>query len=324
MVPSVSTKPLVAMKYPVIFFVIACLIFAWFYTTRHIETCTLDFTKPQTSQHHDDAKASSFNARDGHALGYRFLSGKSSDNLIIILHGSSYHGAYLVPLAQEISSCGDVCIPDIRGHGLSSPPKGTCSYIGQLEDDLFDLITNLKNPYKKITLIGHSSGGGFAIRFASGKYKSMVHTLILLSPAIITAPTMNTVGAHSWAHVDKITLAECITCNAFGIKRFNKKPLITFNKPKEMCDGSETLTYDYNLVVSMHPRIPYEKDLKAIQDRSFILVGRNDEMNSPEAFKKLFKPERVTILETLHHMNIVSNPSAISAVKTLLKNQNSA
>ena len=240
-----------------------------------------------------------FKARDGKDLFYRFVSHHQAGDLIILLHGSSYHGTYLLPLAEALAEHNDICIPDIRGHGKSSPPAGTCSYLGQLEDDLSDLINQLPKKYSHITLIGHSSGGGLAIRFAAGPHKNMVQQLILLTPAIVTAPTMNTPGAYAWAHVHKITLAELAALNALGITRFNTQPILTLNKPKELCDGSETLVYDYNLAVSLHPRIPYKKDCGIATPKIHILVGEFDEINNPQAFDKIFPPERITILKNV-------------------------
>ena len=260
-----------------------------------------------------------FAARDGKQLFYRFLPNAHTDNLIVLLHGSSYHGAYLTTLAEKLHLHADVCIPDFRGHGKSSPPAGTCSYIGQLEDDLADLVQHLRKTkeYKKVTLIGHSSGGGFAIRFAAGKHKDIAQSLILLSPAIVTAPTMNTPGARAWAHPKMVKIGELLALNAIGITRFNTAPVLTFNKPEEYCDGTETLTYDYNLAVSMHPRVPYKKDLAAAAKKAVVLVGENDEINNPYALEDLFPHDRVIILKNVRHLDIVDHPDAI---KEIVKN----
>lgn len=260
-----------------------------------------------------------FPARDGKQLFYRFLAHPKPEQLVILLHGSSFHGSYLVPLAENLHACADVCIPDFRGHGKSSPPAGTCSYIGQLEDDLADLIKHLNKDYKKIVLIGHSSGGGFAIRFASGKYKKLAQSLILVSPAIVTAPTMNTAGARAWAHPKMIKVGELLALNAIGITRFNTTPVITFNKPQEYCDGTETLTYDYNLMVSLHPRVPYKKDLEAVVSRSVVLVGADDEINNPWAFESLFPKSTITIIPRCGHLDIVENKQAIEKIKNIIR-----
>ena len=258
-----------------------------------------------------------FSARDKKELFYRLIkSPKKKQTLVIILHGSSYHGSYLVPLGLQLHENADICIPDIRGHGKSGQ-LGTCAYIGQLEDDLSDLIKKLssKSSYKKIVIVGHSSGGGLAIRFASGKYKDLAHQLILLSPAIITAPTMNTPGAKSWAQVNKIKLMELLALNAIGISRFNTTVVVRINKKQDQCDGSETMSYDYNLSVSMHPRIPYHKDLKTVAEKTTLLVGELDEINNPYAFENLFPKKTVKILPDTGHLDIVNNHNVITEIK---------
>lgn len=124
-----------------------------------------------------------FNARDGEALSFRFYktTGNAKD-LILLLHGSSYHGTYLNSLAKALQGKGNVCVPNLRGHHMSGRYRGHCSYPGQLEDDLSDLIKHLG--YDHAIFVGHSSGGGLAVRFSDGLYSSQVQKLILLAPAI--------------------------------------------------------------------------------------------------------------------------------------------
>ncbi len=321
------------MKYSRIFIFTTCLLgCAWFLLSKKEErpvACPLTFEQPhkpaagkepiQTNSHISEIF---FKARDDKDLFYRFVSHSLHKNpttsLIVLLHGSSYHGTYLIPLAEALAPHHDVCIPDIRGHGKSSPPAGTCSYVGQLEDDLADLLNQLPRKYESVTFIGHSSGGGLAIRFAAGPHKKLVDNLILLSPAIVTAPTMNTQGARAWAQVHKITLAELVALNAIGITRFNTRAILTLNKPKELRDGTETLVYDYNLAVSLHPRIPYKKDCVIATPKIHILIGENDEINNPQAFEKIFPPERITILKDVSHLDIVDSPTAIKEIQKLL------
>src|SRR5579863_4114510 len=127
-----------------------------------------------------------FHARDGVPLSYRFYDSACKDVACILLHGSSAHGEYLHPLASYLSSHGggQVYVPNIRGHYLSGTQRGDCTYIGQLEDDLVDLMQRMHLQNKKIFLVGHSSGGGLAIRFAGGNHGIPIHRYVLLSPAI--------------------------------------------------------------------------------------------------------------------------------------------
>ncbi|MCE2982746.1 MAG: hypothetical protein LW832_04175 [Parachlamydia sp.] len=78
-----------------------------------------------------------YQARDGAALSYRFYESQNKEKAIILLHGSSAHGEYLHGFANYLSlnSCGQVYVPNLRGHYASGRQRGDCSYIGQLEDD---------------------------------------------------------------------------------------------------------------------------------------------------------------------------------------------
>ncbi|MCX7120158.1 MAG: alpha/beta fold hydrolase, partial [Gammaproteobacteria bacterium] len=141
-----------------------------------------------------------FKARDGEGLSYRFYEGVDSDIVIICLHGSGSHGEYLHHLAKFFSKeIGQVIVPNLRGHFGSGKTAGDCTYIGQLEDDIMDLIRYLNLQGKKIYLLGHSSVGGLAIRLVGSKYRKFFAGTILLAPAIPTTPTMK--KKSSWAEV---------------------------------------------------------------------------------------------------------------------------
>src|SRR5258708_24079306 len=132
-------------------------------------------------------------SRDGDQQAYRIYE-STADRILIFVHGSSYHGAGYHGLAAALSLGGvaKVVLPNLRGHYQSGRRRGDVEYIGQLEDDIADLIGMLRGQGLKgpITLGGHSSGGGFAIRFAGGAHAAAVSSYLLLAPAI---PTSNPV-----------------------------------------------------------------------------------------------------------------------------------
>jgi len=80
-------------------------------------------------------------ARDGTQLAYRFYA-STGDPLLIFVHGSSYHGAAYHALATAISESGaaTVLLPNLRGHYMSGQTRGDIDSIGQLEDDVADLV----------------------------------------------------------------------------------------------------------------------------------------------------------------------------------------
>lgn len=281
-------------------------------------TSVFDFRSIST--HYPEApQLSKFSARDGASLSYRFYDSSREDVACILLHGSSAHGEYLHPLASYLSSqgAGQVYVPNIRGHYMSGTKRGDCSYIGQLEDDLVDLIHRMQLQNKKIFLFGHSSGGGLAIRFAGGNHGIPIRGYVLLSPAIPRASTMRQGTAGGWAKLHFFKLLLCIFLNAIGITKLNALKVISFNKPKSECDGTETLEYSFNLNTSYHPRYPYQNDIRALENKSLILIGGEDEANDPTKYSEVMQTchYSLKVFERVKHLNIVC---AFEAMKTAL------
>jgi pimeloyl-ACP methyl ester carboxylesterase len=113
--------------------------------------------------------ASKARLRDGFEVDVRHLSADGIDPpLLILLHGSGWYGRQVDALLPALAKHADVIAPDLRGHGAQAKLRGDVAYIGQLEDDIADLIDLYARPGQKIILAGHSSGGGLAIRFWPG------------------------------------------------------------------------------------------------------------------------------------------------------------
>jgi predicted alpha/beta-fold hydrolase len=110
-----------------------------------------------------------FLARDGTTLGFRHYPplGPATGRLALVVHGSSGSSANNIhALSWALAQRGvESYAIDIRGHGVSGT-RGDIAYVGQLEDDLADFTAEIRkvHPDAPITLIGHSAGGGFALR----------------------------------------------------------------------------------------------------------------------------------------------------------------
>src|SRR5271155_3548670 len=123
-------------------------------------------------------------ARDGEQVAYRFYD-SAAQRILIFIHGSSYHGSGYHALAAAVSLRGvaKVVLPNLRGHYMSGRRRGDVDYIGQYEHDLDDLIKVLRGQglTGPITLGGHSSGGGLAIRFAGGVHAGAGTSSLLMA-----------------------------------------------------------------------------------------------------------------------------------------------
>lgn len=265
-----------------------------------------------------------FRARDGTELSYRHYP-SVSEKILILLHGSGYHSKYLLPLARFISAEGlaHVYTPDLRGHGQEPLRRGDVDYIGQLEDDVADLIevARREHPDAMVIVGGHSSGGGLAVRFAGSRYGKDADAYVLLSPFLkYNAPTMR---PHSGGWVQPFTrrIVGLVMLNNVGIRWFNHLAAIRFNMPEQARDGSETLSYSFRLNSAYAPQ-NYKKDLRAIRQPLLVAVGTADEAFYASQFAPVisrYTCGRVVLLDGVTHMGVVVGKEIHSTIKKWLE-----
>jgi len=262
-------------------------------------------------------------ARDGEELAYRLYE-STAERILIFVHGSSYHGLGYHPLAAFLSLGGfaKVVLPNMRGHYLSGRRRGDVEYVGQFEDDIADLIKALRaqNRNGPVTLGGHSSGGGFAIRFAGGPNAKLVSSYLMLAPAILTSPAVKDSG---WANLHFKRLFGLIALNTVGIHGLNALPIVEFNKPPKLWDGTETLAYSYRLNVSYHPRYDYKRDVAAVGERALVLIGSKDEAFDANILKTIYAESapraQFVILPDVNHLGLITEPAAWNSIAAWLK-----
>jgi alpha-beta hydrolase superfamily lysophospholipase len=268
-----------------------------------------------------------YSARDGEKLACRFYD-STARRILLFIHGSSYHGAGYHNLAQLVSTSGaaKVVLPNLRGHYLSGPTRGDIGYVGQLEDDLADLIATLrvKGWNGPIYIGGHSSGGSLAIRFAGGSYAALADGYTLLAPVIPSPDFMRHGATGGWTDINLPKLLAIALLNKIGIRRFNGAKIITFNKPAEYLDGTETLAYSYRLNASYHTRFDYRHDLRALKN-ALVLVGGRDQAIDAQALKKAFAENSSStdyrIFDDIDHFGIFTDPMALQNLTDWLRQQ---
>ena len=257
-------------------------------------------------------------ARDGEKLTLQHFAASSttqSPMTLILLHGSGYQGAYLYPLADNLAKAGkaEVYVPNIRGHYLSGARRGDINYTNQLVDDITDIISHIRSnqPKARILLGGHSSGGGLAVRYAGSEGGKMVESYLLLAPYLgHDAPTVRK-NSGGWARPALPRIIGLSMLNTVGFKGFNHLPTLTFNMPKAVRNGTETLSYSYRLMTGFAPHRDLKGDLENLPASSRVLVGAEDEAFVPGAYPPLFQAQskaRVHILPGLSHFEIANHP----------------
>jgi alpha-beta hydrolase superfamily lysophospholipase len=261
-----------------------------------------------------------FSARDGTQLAYRHYParGAASGKIAILIHGSSGSSVAVHALADALAAHGvETYAPDIRGHG-GSGTRGDIAFIGQLENDLEDFVALVRetSPNQPLILLGHSAGGGFALRLASSRIGNKFTRTVLLAPYLgYDAPT-NRPDSGGWVSADIPRILALMALRRLGIDCCEALPTLAFAVPA----NSEAVlapTYSYRLMRNFATR-GYQDDFAAARNPVTVISGANDELmladKYAEAVHAVAPSVEVKLIEGVDHMGIVSDPKAVSVV----------
>jgi alpha-beta hydrolase superfamily lysophospholipase len=261
-----------------------------------------------------------FRGRDGTELAYRYYParGPATGLAAIVIHGSSGSSMAVHALSDALAARGiETFAPDIRGHG-GSGTRGDIAYIGQLEDDLADFVAEVRKtaPSAPITLLGHSAGGGFALRVASSPIQNLFARTVLLAPYLgYDAPT-NRPNSGGWASPDIPRFLALATLRKIGIECCDALPTLAFAVPANSA-SILTPTYSYRLMRNFATR-GYRSDLAEIGRPLTLISGADDELMLAEKYAEALHAVRpsadVKLIDGIDHMGIVSTAKAVNAV----------
>src|SRR6202050_1089739 len=173
-----------------------------------------------------------FHARDGTELAYRHYPAVSpaTGQIAVVVHGSAGASVTVHALADALAKRGvETSAPDMRGHG-GSGTRGDIVYLGQLEDDLSDFVGEIRkvHPDAPLTLIGHSSGGGFALRVAASPIQNLFVRTVLLAPYLGHDAPSSRQNAGGWAGPDLPRFIGLSVLRRLGIVCCEQLPTVAF------------------------------------------------------------------------------------------------
>jgi alpha-beta hydrolase superfamily lysophospholipase len=259
-----------------------------------------------------------FQARDGTVLGFRHYPARmpASAQVAIVVHGSSGSSVAVHALAKGLAEHGvETYAPDIRGHGASGT-RGDIVYLGQLEDDLSDFVGMIRktSPAAPLTLIGHSSGGGFALRVAGSPIQDLFQRTVLLAPYLGYDAPSSREDAGGWASPDIPRFLGLTVLRRLGIPCCESLPTIAF----AVAPNSSAIlaaTYSYRLMRNFGSSPDYREDLAAATKPVAVFSGAADELMFPDKYRDAVgQRASVTLIDGVNHMGIVSDPAAVSAI----------
>ena len=107
----------------------------------------IDFETAIAADYSDMPAPVSYVARDGIRLPFRLYGDPlTAERSVVLLHGPGWHGMQFHQLARHLAgnSASLVAVPDLRGHGANPLRRGDVDHIGQLEEDVADLIDHIR------------------------------------------------------------------------------------------------------------------------------------------------------------------------------------
>ncbi len=97
---------------------------------------------------------------------------------LLLLHGLGCDHTTWLPVIAALSRRYTVIAPDLLGHGRSAKPRADYS-VGGYANGMRDLLTVLG--IDKVTVVGHSFGGGVAMQFAY-QFPERTERMVLVAP----------------------------------------------------------------------------------------------------------------------------------------------
>lgn len=265
-----------------------------------------------------------FQARDGSTLIYRHYPAEGTAvGAAILIHGSSGSSVAVHPLARVLAARGIATYaPDMRGHG-GSGTRGDIGYLGQLDDDLADMVARIRagGQTGPISLIGHSSGGGFALRIAGSNIQNLFAQSFLLAPWLGTTSVSSRDNAGGWASPNLPRIIALSVLRGLGIACCDSLPVIAFAVPP---DSARYLTAEYSmrLLTNFGATRDYRSDLNAAKAPITVIGAADDDLmfagKYAEAVSGTSAKIEVKVLDNAGHMAVVSEPSVMARVADIV------
>jgi pimeloyl-ACP methyl ester carboxylesterase len=174
--------------------------------------------------------------------------------------------------------------------------------------------------------VGFSSGGGFALRVASGPRGAQFDNFLLMAPYVnYRAITNRSGGSASWASVGLPRFVALALLNRVGVPTFNALPVLSFavsDSPK----ADLVQQYSYALAVSFQPLDDYRLGIQSIARPTEVLAGEDDELFFADKYRPLLdeagrKDIPVTIVPATGHIALTlseaGRAAAVAAVQRL-------
>ena len=166
-------------------------------------------------------------------------------------------------------------------------------------------------------MIGHSAGGGFALRIAAGPLGSQFDRFVLLSPYLgySRRPTGRRMGRAYGRRPTCRASSRQILLGRIGIDWPQSLPAIAFADVPE-AKMSVTNKYSFRLLQNYTAPPDWKGAFERARGRIAVIAGAADELMDAAAYERALPPlgVPVTILPGVNHMGVCYRSEAITAI----------
>lgn len=252
-------------------------------------------------------------------IAWRVYEGEPGRGWILLVHGSSGHSVVVHLLARALRAAGfTVWSIDLRGHGASGP-LGDIDRVGRLEDDVAALLDEAerRRPGERRLMIGHSLGGGFALRIAAGPLANRFDAHLALAPFVAADFPGTRPGSGGWADVSLARIVLLTVFDRFGLTAFDHLPVIAFAVPDDAIPP-RTPFYSHRLLENASFPRDWKQALRRIERPTRVMIGAGDELFDAVLYRRAFADAAPAIAVDLRpnatHMGLIVDDGAVAAV----------
>lgn len=273
-----------------------------------------------------------FKVRDGATIAAR-VHGDDDLPTLLVIHGVASQAKDMDEMAALLTKTVKlrVIAIDMRGHGRSSGTRWQLDHVGQFEEDVSDIIGQIRSeaPSKPVVLAGHSMGGGIALRYSLASNNAPADGFLLLTPLLGgDSPSMKKTqssepkmgespAAESPVIFRTPRMIGVIMLHSIGITAFDQLPIMLFNHP-------DRPSYGFAALASMQPNAPadYRVALKAVSKPLVLIAGDKDEYFEAATFPKIISENGngdSFLVENANHTSVLTDVRSIKIMTDWLR-----
>ena len=196
-----------------------------------------------------------------------------SGPVVLLLHGLGCDHTTWAPVIDSLSRTHTVIAPDLLGHGSSDKPRADYS-VGGYANGMRDLLTVLG--IDKVTVVGHSFGGGVAMQFAY-QFPERTERMVLIAPGGLgpeVSPAIRAVTTPGFHQVmAALTLPGVRHVGKAGLKALSRSGLKTTRDLDEVAEIYDSFRDPYARAAIRHvvrAVVDWRGQIVTMADRAYL------------------------------------------------------